>query len=72
VFSSDSNAKFSEACCLDKKTGLFHINEAFTFDLVNELAHERELINSNETLSIYIELLNYPNNEFVGKVNLTL
>ena len=56
--------KLSEVCTLDKKTGLFFINEAFTFEPVNSIDLPQ--------LNFELQAINYLTKEPLGKVNFRL
>ena len=53
--------KRSEVCNLDKTTGLFLINEAFTFEPVNSIDLPQ--------LNFELQAINYLTKEPLGKVN---
>jgi hypothetical protein len=53
--------KLSEVCNLDKTTGLFLINEAFTFEPVNSIDLPQ--------LNFELQAINYLTKEPLGKVN---
>ena len=52
--------KLSEVCTLDKTTGLFLINEAFTFEPVNSIDLPQ--------LNLELQAINYLTKETLGKV----
>ena len=59
-FFSETFKKLSEVCNLDKKTGSFFINEAFTFEPISSFDLKK--------LNIDIQVINYQTKEPIGQV----
>lgn len=60
ITNSDSFTKLGEACKLDNTTGLFFINEAFTFESISTVDLNK--------FNAEIESVNYFSKEVIGKV----
>ena len=57
---SDLYTKISEVCNIDHNSGVFIVNEAFTFDFVYEI--------DLKAINVDIDLINYANKQLFGKV----
>ena len=61
-FYREISTKSSDTCNLDESSGLFCVNEAFTFESI-----DTELITD---LAIQLDIINYRNKQIIGKVEI--